>query len=72
MKVRRVIVKIYNDDLGKPNMSDKPMKLIRKTNEMAEFRGFPIETGNAAWPSMHVYTEYIVQEQLQSVIRILL
>lgn len=37
------IVKIYNDDLGKPNMSDKPMKLIRKTNEMAEFRGFPIE-----------------------------
>ena len=28
------IVKIYNDDLGKPNMSDKPMKLIRKTNEM--------------------------------------
>lgn len=37
------IVKIYNDNLGKPNMSDKPMKLIRKTNEMAEFRGFPIE-----------------------------
>lgn len=37
------IVKIFNDDLGKPNMSDKPMKLIRKTDGMAEFRGFPIE-----------------------------
>jgi len=37
------IVKIYNDDLGKPNMSDKPMKVVRKTNDLVELRGFPIE-----------------------------
>lgn len=37
------IVKIYNDDLGKPNMSDKPMKVVRKTADMLELRGFPIE-----------------------------
>lgn len=37
------IVKIYNDDLGKPNMSDKPMTVIRKTADMLELRGFPIE-----------------------------
>ncbi len=36
------IVKLFNDDLGKPNMSDKPMKLIRATDDIAEFRGFPI------------------------------
>ena len=37
------IVKVYNDDLGKPNMSDKPMKVVRKTADMLELRGFPIE-----------------------------
>lgn len=37
------IVKIYNDDLGKPNMSDKPMIVVRKTADMLELRGFPIE-----------------------------
>ena len=37
------IVKIYNDDLGKPNMSDKPMKVIRKTETFIELRGFPID-----------------------------
>lgn len=37
------IVKIYNDDLGKPNMSDKPMKVVRKTADMLELRGFQIE-----------------------------
>lgn len=37
------IVKIYNDDLGKPNMTDKPMKVVRKTDSMIEFRGFPIK-----------------------------
>lgn len=37
------IVKIYNDDLGKPNMSDKPMKVVRKTDTFIELRGFPIE-----------------------------
>lgn len=37
------IVKIYNDDLGKPNMSDKPMKVISKTDDKIELRGFPIE-----------------------------
>lgn len=37
------IVKIYNDDLGKPNMSDKPMKVVRRTDNILELRGFPIE-----------------------------
>lgn len=37
------IVKIYNDDLGKPNMSDKPMKVVRKSNTSIELRGFPIK-----------------------------
>lgn len=37
------IVKIFNDDLGKPNMSDKPMRVISKTADKVEFRGFPIE-----------------------------
>lgn len=36
------IVKIYNDDLGKPNMSDKPMKVVTKSADMVELRGFPI------------------------------
>jgi hypothetical protein len=37
------IVKIYNDDLGKPNMSDKPMRIVSKTSTKVELRGFPIE-----------------------------
>ena len=37
------IVKIFNDDLGRPNMSDKPMKVVRKTDSFVELRGFPIE-----------------------------
>ena len=37
------IVKIYNDDLGKSNMSDKPMKIVRKTDTFIELRGFLIE-----------------------------
>lgn len=37
------IVKVFNDDLGRPNMSDKPMKIVRKTENSVELRGFPIE-----------------------------
>lgn len=37
------IVKIFNDDLGKPNMSDKPMRVVSKTANKVELRGFPIE-----------------------------
>ncbi len=37
------IVQLINDDIGKPNMSDKPMNLLRKTNEIVELRGFPIK-----------------------------
>ena len=37
------IVRIFNNDTGRPNMSDKPMKLIRKTTEIVELRGFPIK-----------------------------
>ena len=37
------IVKVFNDDLGKPNMSDKPMRIVSKTSDKVELRGFPIE-----------------------------
>lgn len=37
------IVKIYNDDLGKPNMSDKPMKVVRLSKDILELRGYPID-----------------------------
>lgn len=37
------IVKVYNDDLGKPNMSDKPMRIVSRTADKVELRGFPIE-----------------------------
>ncbi len=37
------IVKVFNDDLGKPNMSDKPMRIVNKTADKVELRGFPIE-----------------------------
>ena len=52
------IVKIYNDDLGKPNMSDKPMKVIRKTADMLELRGFPIEAQSPfGWQEVN-YSDY--------------
>lgn len=37
------IVKLFNDDLGKPNMSDKPMIVVSKTDTCIELRGFKIE-----------------------------
>lgn len=37
------IVKIFNNDTGKPNMSDKPMKVVNITFDKIELRGFPIE-----------------------------
>ncbi len=37
------IVKIYNDDLGKPNMSDKPMEIVSIEEDKVELRGFVIE-----------------------------
>lgn len=37
------IVKLFNDDLGKPNMSDKPMIVVSKTDTCIGLRGFKIE-----------------------------
>lgn len=37
------IVKVYNNDARKPNMSDKPMKVVSKSTDKVELRGFPIE-----------------------------
>lgn len=52
------IVKIYNDDLGKPNMSDKPMKVVRKTDDRVELRGFPIEAQSPfGWQEVD-YSDY--------------
>lgn len=52
------IVKIYNDDAGKPNMSDKPMKVVRKTKSFIELRGFPIEAQSPfGWQEVD-YSDY--------------
>lgn len=40
---RGYIIMVWNDDLNKPNMSDKPMDLIHQSVDKLEFRGFPIE-----------------------------
>ena len=37
------IVKIFNDDLGRPQMADKPMRLYRKSQTSIELRGYPVE-----------------------------
>lgn len=37
------IIKIFNDDLGRPQMADKPMRIYRKSETSVEFRGFPIK-----------------------------
>ena len=36
------IVKFFNDDIEQPYMSDKPMRVVRKTETSVELRGFPI------------------------------
>jgi len=52
------IVKIYNDDLGKPNMSDKPMKVVSKSADKVELRGFPIEAQSPFGWQMVDYSDY--------------
>lgn len=37
------IVKIINDETGRPNMSDKPMTVVSNTEGKIDLRGFPIE-----------------------------
>lgn len=37
------IVKVFNNDLGKPAMSDKPMRVVSKTDYSIELKGFLIE-----------------------------
>lgn len=52
------IVKIYNDDLQKPNMSDKPMLVVNKTFNKTELRGYPIEAqGPFGWVDVD-YSDY--------------
>lgn len=52
------IVKVFNDDLGKPNMSDKPMRIVSKTSEKVELRGFPIEAQTPfGWQEVN-YSDY--------------
>ena len=36
------IIKIFNDDAGKPNMADKPMRVVRKTDTPVELRGYKV------------------------------
>lgn len=52
------IVKLFNDELGKPTMSDKPMKVVRETDDFIELRGFPIEAmGPFGWQEVD-YSDY--------------
>lgn len=52
------IVKVYNNDLGKPNMSDKPMKVVKRTKDYVELRGYPIEAmGPFGWQEVD-YRDY--------------
>lgn len=52
------IVKIYNNDLQKPNMSDKPMLVVNKTFNKIELRGYPIEAqGPFGWVEVD-YRDY--------------
>ncbi len=52
------IVKLFNDDLGKPQMSDKPMKVISKTNSKVELRGYPLQAmGPFGWQDVD-YSDY--------------
>lgn len=48
-----VIVKIFNDDLRKPLMSDKPMRVVGKTNDTIELRGYELlAQGPFGWQSV--------------------
>ena len=52
------IVKIFNNDLNKPNMSDKPMIVVSKTDTSVELRGFPIEAQSPfGWQEVD-YSDY--------------
>lgn len=52
------IVKIFNGDLGKPNMSDKPMKVVSKSPEKVVLRGYPIEAMSPfGWQEVN-YADY--------------
>ena len=37
------IVRIYNDDEGCGQMSAKPMKIYRQTDNVVELRGYPVQ-----------------------------
>ncbi len=52
------IVKLFNDDLGRPQMSDKPMKVVSKTAPKVELRGYPLEAmGPFGWMDVD-YSDY--------------
>lgn len=55
---RGYIVKVWNDDLQKPNMSDKPMDVIEQQMDKLVLRGFPIEAQSPfGWMEMD-YQDY--------------
>ena len=36
------IVKVFNNDLGKPNMSDKPMRVKSISKDLVVLQGYPL------------------------------
>lgn len=52
------IVKIFNDDLGKPNMSDKPMRVVSQSPDKIELRGYLLDAmGPFGWVEVD-YNDY--------------
>lgn len=52
------IVKIFNEDIGKPNMSDKPMRIVSQSNDKIELQGYPLDAmGPFGWMQVD-YSDY--------------
>ena len=52
------IVKVFNNDLNKPNMSDMPVDLVDITNEKVVFRGYSLEAMSpSGWQKVD-YSDY--------------
>ena len=52
------IIKIFNDDIGQPNMSDKPMRIVSQSSDKVELRGYPLKAmGPFGWMDVD-YRDY--------------
>lgn len=55
---RGYIVKIFNPEIGRAQMADKPMDIVSQTADCIEFRGYPLQAmGPFGWETVD-YSEY--------------